>query len=462
MASDGGSVAVLVNDADDLRPVERTRLLAVNWELLPRVARCCSRSCLTNLTEDVVVASAFLGKKFETGLVGCGFVRGEECGSACVWRRVCTSHGVENSLSAAMPWWREMLGVGLVCGLLICIFLWIMRWEGNWDTRRTLLLCLSFVVLSGITLTCGLLAPNGLGVYGGKAKLFFCTGGIPDGFWTNPEYAVYQPSYPPGLVAFALLVDMLSGGCGDWLVQLLGPCALALLVAAIVGRRPSWIMVLATLSFAFSPWSVWLASEFYAEPFAALCLVCGWRKAWACGGRWAWLVVGCAGLFRHEGIAAAVLLWGMTRWFGIPTRARWGDLACVVSLPLAWQVFRFGVAAELPDFVFSRFLDVGTVVVMAKHAIVLITRFWEAGGIVFLLLFAVVCGRKRTACIAGGASVVFLVVACCALAFNRTPHVAWLASNCIPRLILIMFAVTLGSVTITSGRSPHQSRRLCF
>lgn len=450
MVSEDDSVALLVKDDHALRPVERTRLLALNWNLLPRMARPCALSGLGELCEKVIVASAFIGEKAEAELSAHGFCRRQEIGDVCIWRREEVPRGVSNNPSAApLRPWREMLGTCIVCALGILLFAWSSQWEGKWDVRRALVTAVVLGVLSGVTLANGFLAPNGLGVYGGKAKLFFCSSGAPDGFWTNPDYALYQPSYPPGLAILALLVDVLSGGCGDWFVQLLCPCALALLTASIVGNRPSWTMCLAALAFALSPLSVWLASEFYAEPFAALCLVCGWRRIWARGGKRGWLVMGCAGLFRHEGVVAASLLWCATRMFGTSGRVRWDGLACVLGLPLAWQVFRLSVVAELPDFDFRSLPAFGTVAQLSQSAMVSVLCFWEAGGAVFASVLMAALGCARSVCAAGVASTLFLVVMCCVLSFNRTPYFEWMASNCIPRLVWTILAVVLSGVTAT-------------
>ncbi len=449
LVSGDDSVAFLVKDVHALHPVERTRLLAVNWNLLPRVARPCALSDLGGLCEKVIVTSAFLGKDAVAGLFAHGFCRRQEVGDACVWRRGEVPRGACSNPPAAPPrLWREMLGTGIVCALVVLVFAWRARWEGRWDMRRTLVMAVVFAVLSGVTLANGFLAPNGLGVYGGKAKLFFCSGGVPDGFWTNPDYVLYQPSYPPGLAILALVVDVLSGGCGDWFVQLLCPCALALLAASIVGFRPSWTMCLAAFAFALSPVSVWLASEFYAEPFAALCLVCGWRRVWTRGGKRGWLVMGCAGLFRHEGVVAAALLWCATRMFGTSGRVRWDGLACVLGLPLAWQVFRLSVVAELPDFDFRSLPAFETVAQLSQTAMISVLCFWEAGGAVLASALLAAHGCARSVCAAGVASALFLVGMCCALSFNRTSYFEWMASNCIPRLTWTMLAVVLSGVTV--------------
>lgn len=51
-----------------------------------------------------------------------------------------------------------------------------------------------------------LLEPNGLGVYGGKAKLWFLCGGMPSWFMASSGGAVLQPAYPPGTTELAIPV----------------------------------------------------------------------------------------------------------------------------------------------------------------------------------------------------------------------------------------------------------------
>lgn len=51
-----------------------------------------------------------------------------------------------------------------------------------------------------------LLEPNGLGVYGGKAKLWFLCGGMPSWFMASSGGAVLKPAYPPGVTELAIPV----------------------------------------------------------------------------------------------------------------------------------------------------------------------------------------------------------------------------------------------------------------
>jgi hypothetical protein len=73
-------------------------------------------------------------------------------------------------------------------------------------------------------------------------------------FWTSPEFAVCQPSYPPGMVCPAIVSFAVSGGFGESLLQLFVPLAQALLFLEIVGEGPrSPIRSLIALSFVLSP-----------------------------------------------------------------------------------------------------------------------------------------------------------------------------------------------------------------
>ena len=73
----------------------------------------------------------------------------------------------------------------------------------------------------GVTLCHTLSPPNGLGVSGGRAALWLLSGGVPEGFFSDPALATFQPSYPPGLALLTLGAWGAAGGVGEWLTQLL-------------------------------------------------------------------------------------------------------------------------------------------------------------------------------------------------------------------------------------------------
>ena len=93
-----------------------------------------------------------------------------------------------------------------------------------------------FALLAGaLALSHTLVAPNGLGVSGGRAKLMYIAGGMPPEFFTDVARRTLQPAYPPGHALITLGCYGLAGGCGEWLTQLVGVVAGALVFE--IGRE---------------------------------------------------------------------------------------------------------------------------------------------------------------------------------------------------------------------------------
>ena len=187
-----------------------------------------------------------------------------------------------------------------------------------------------FIFAAAAALTHTFLAPGGLGVYGGKAKLIYLSGGIPDGFFTDPAFSSYQPAYPPGLALLTLLSYWISGGCGEWLTQLIplfaASAALWILAsqtcAARGSARPphtrppfasrcaSCFAALWILAAFLDKWTLQMATLYYAEPFVALLALLGWTRLRENRGDWrGWLLLGATGFFKNEGIIILFAIW---------------------------------------------------------------------------------------------------------------------------------------------------------
>ena len=422
-------------DPADPDPVMRARLIALAWEAAPKR--------IVPLSEDdtrfaTVITSSFLGADERTRLQAANYSPAYRNEFATVWTR--ESPAVERVAAARHVSVGEEL-CGLLAALCVMTGLWMIyrRWMGAWPKAGTLALAAAvFAILSVVTLQHGLLAPNGLGVQAGKAKLFWMCGGAPDGFWTDPAFAVCQPGYPPGLTLLALLSFAVSGGCGEHLVQLICPFAVALVFLEIASLIRNWRGTVIAFLFAISPLAVLLASGFYAEPFAALCLVCGIRSV-RCGHiRGGWAIAGCAGLFRPEGLVLVVALGLAMRWSGSRTTVAWRDLPIAAAPSLAWQVFCllsgahvYGFhAAALPDF--SRVLAAGAALGSC------LLRFWLIGGV---LLFSLAFWRRSKVAVVG-------VSAACGAGllmagFNVSEHFQWIVGNVIPRFVWMSLAAPL-------------------
>ena len=97
-----------------------------------------------------------------------------------------------------------------------------------------------FIVYAAFALTHTFVAPTGLGTVGGKAKLLFLSKGFPYGFFTEPSFMLYQPPYPPGGALFLLLGYVISGGCCEWIVQVVNCCLAVLLLGFLLSRSSDW------------------------------------------------------------------------------------------------------------------------------------------------------------------------------------------------------------------------------
>ena len=278
--------ALLCRDAAKPAPVERTRLIALNWELAPVCVRAWNGEGGDSLP-DAVFVSAWSGEAERDRLASLGFSPVAGTGFAAVWRRA-SGDGADDAVRAgprAPSVFREGCGVGAVLLAVAVLVWWTVRGARRPVAGAVAVGLVLFALYAWAALSHRLPAPNGLGVYGGRAKLLLASGGVPDGFWTDPAYGVYQPSYPPGLTLLALAADAVAGGCGDWLVQLLPVGAMTALAVVLLSGTGTWTGRLLVLAVLLSPVSVRLAAEFHAEPFAALCLVAGGRLLRDHGGR---------------------------------------------------------------------------------------------------------------------------------------------------------------------------------
>ena len=439
--------ALLCHDAANPAPVERTRLIALDWELAPVCVRAWDGEGDGSIP-DVVFTSAWSGEAERDRLAALGFspVAGNEF--AAVWRRgpgdgetdaVRTGPGAPSAL-------REGCGVGAVLLAVAVLVWWTVRGTRGPVAGTVEVGLALFALYACAALSHRLPAPNGLGVYGGKAKLLLASGGVPDGFWTDPAYGVYQPSYPPGLALLALAADVVAGGCGDWLVQLLPVGAMAALAVVLLSGAGTWTGRLLVLAVLLSPVSVRLAAEFYAEPFAALCLVAGGRLLLYRGGRAGWWVAGCAGLFRFEGALWAVLLWMVSC---CPTR-RWrgavGALAACLLPCAVWWMVCLCAGGRVPDWNFAGVPSLANI----RHAGGLCLRglvasFPGFGCVAWALALSALPSARRPGMPAGVWAPLSGLAALCALwGFYAGPDPAWAQGMAVPRQVWLAAVLSVG------------------
>ena len=215
---------------------------------------------------------------------------------------------------------------------------------------------------AALTLSHTFSAPNGLGVNGGRAALWYLARGVPDGFWTAPAFETFQPSYPPGLALLTLGVFVLTGGPSEWAVQLLGTLPFVLCLALLLRKARrldggvAWAASLWLFALFFNGTVLNMASLFYSEGWMLLCILGGLsaldaddrpapRATWR-----GWLFVGLSGLFKNEGILFTALLFAAR---AIETRRTLRDAPAFLAglaPALAWLAITRALGASLPDY----------------------------------------------------------------------------------------------------------------
>ena len=231
-----------------------------------------------------------------------------------------------------------------------------------------------FAFLSFLALTHTFTTPNGLAVIGGKAKLWYLSGGFPSGYFTDSAWRLTEPAYPPGMASLVLGCYAMAGGCGEWLTQLVGCAAMAVLLGAVLdgccrnsefGRFARVVAAIWILSLFLDPVPLKMGSLLYPEPLMALCVVIGWRRVWRDGHRedWmGWFLLGASGWFKNEGVVFAIAAWLVRLAFVVfsdrlPNRSKFqaaarlvSALAIALALPVAWHAGVRMAGGGLNDF----------------------------------------------------------------------------------------------------------------
>ena len=439
----GERLAVFCGNADCLSPVDRSRILAVSWERAPSpLAAVDGKSDLKSV--DCVISSYWHPRQAAERLENCGFSVVSTNEYTKTWRRGGTTVPEPSGPGSAVSPYREVasLVAELALYLVCCRFLLCLKpGEGGWAALVSSVVVA--VVLGSVALSHPLLAPNGLGTYGGKAKLLFESGSIPGEFLASAGGMALQPSYPPALTALAYVHFALSGGCSDRLVQMIVVFAMAILSFAMLRKASTpWLAVPVAL-FCLSPVAARMASGFYAEPFAALALLLGWRIATE--GRLAAgsLVMGLAGLFRPEaGIVAAFFAAGSA---SCGFRRKLLAVAAAASPSLAWFAASMALGyGAVPDW------SLGAGPRLGQAAIAMLVEAKAFGLFVMPIAALALLVRPRLEMrLLGGAAralfpaVLLMAAIPFACAFYAGPHAAWMMENTIPRLVWYVFAIPL-------------------
>lgn len=300
----GEEIGYLVENPLDIRPIDRTRIIHMNWEVAP--------GAITPITiEEIgewrgaIVCPANAMSQIESCYEQNGFAIMAHNEFAALRARSELFVEPRESHSEAKGTIEGILGVTVALAALF-IFWHLARVRLPHHPILFFAALTVFVALSSVALQFGLTAPNGLATYAGKARLFILAHGIPDGFWSSCAYSVYQPSYPLAMVVFAFVAFGVSGSFDVFWLQLFVPFVLSLIFVELSGRRLVAFMLAA--SYVLCPLAIKLAIGFYAEPLCALVLILGWKNLRVGKPAVGWMLIGMAGLVRHEGLLVAVTL----------------------------------------------------------------------------------------------------------------------------------------------------------
>ncbi len=445
-----------------LQPAERSIHITLSWAASPRPVRFGNADGFGGA--GAIVASRFRRVEFP------GFWRVAENDCAALWLKEGVAPKNEDSPPSVSPA-REAVGVGVV-GLLVLAFgcFAVRGGGGSIDWGAWFCAAIVLVIAGGLALTHTFIAPTGLGVWGGKAKLLFLCGGLPDGFFTDPARAPLQPAYPPGLTLLTLLAYAVSGGCGEWFTQLVVVFAASALCALLCSRTESWAARLWVLAALLTPLSLRMASLYYAEPFVAFLVLAGWMRIRRGRGVLSgWILIGAAGLFKNEGIVLCLVCWAALRLTDGRRTAPLRGLLAALVLPCAWQVGCRLMGGTLYDFAAPwqpDFACLWTAAVFASRAAFL--RPWDyafAWSFAALLLafapfrrlFAAKCADERGLRAAAVAACSALVSFVYVLSLSRAPDFDWHLSTALPRLLWIPSLLLLVEIAALCSHAEPQS-----
>ena len=205
-----GRLALLCSDARGITPIERSRLVAMTWERAPApIATVAAKGDLKEV--DVVLASRWIPRPAQEWLGEAGFSVSATNEFVCTWSGA-GAVGRDAEVGAPrVSRAREILALAVELALMLFAVVLVSPLR-NIGKRQIAAATLVAVAMGAVALSHPLLAPNGLGVYGGKAKLLYECGGSPESFLNSAGGMALQPSYPPGLTLLADLHFLLSGG----------------------------------------------------------------------------------------------------------------------------------------------------------------------------------------------------------------------------------------------------------
>lgn len=438
-----GSLALLCADVHNISPVERSRMVAMSWERAPApIATVAAKGDLKEV--DVVLASRWIPRPAQEWLGEAGFSVSATNEFVCTWSGA-GAVGRDAEVGAPrVSRAREILALAVELALMLFAVVLVSPLR-NIGKRQIAAATLVAVAMGAVALSHPLLAPNGLGTYGGRARLLYECGGIPSAFLESAGGSVLQPSYPPGLALLAYLHFALSGGCGDRLVQMIVVFALSLVCLSMTRRAEKWTDAIPAALFCLSPVAVRMAAGFYAEPSAALMLLAGMdrvRRGCMCSGC---LVMGFAGLFRPEaGIVAAAFAAGACALRG-DVREKLSAIVLSLAPAVLWIVVRKWLGyGGVPDWDFRAAPNLGHVAYAAWcEARTLGVQVLPIAATALLVRpFRMTFMRNEVLATIVPTALLLLAIPL-ACAFHTSPHAQWMIDNTIPRLLWYVFAVPL-------------------
>lgn len=353
--------------------------------------------------------------------------------------------------SAAWVW----LGTGIAAMLAFVPFQGNTTQRGRFRTLPFLFLLAGFFALSFLALSHTFPTPNGLGVYGGKAKMLYLLRGIPSGFFTASTYSTLQPVYPPGLTSLTLGTYAVSGICGEWITQLLSVIFFYGLIRLLLARcsyvNAVWIMLLLSI-----PEALRMTSCFYAEPLLALFFFTGieWidQSEAVLIHRFGWILTGACGWIKMEGVLYFFAFWLAVRLVKGRQCADIFDLVSSLLLPTVWYLSVRLLGGYPPDYAMPWCPDLSK----AYAALIEIVRLSFATPWRFAFVFPVftiaymfqrknekikICGCFLLLCVVGFAAIFSL---------SRAQEFGWHLRS-LERLLWIPSLLTLRMLTRKTG-----------
>jgi hypothetical protein len=436
-----GKLALLCRDTSRISPVDRSRLIAMTWERIPELVIAVDSQCDLNEI-DVILSSKWITSSMVEWLKNNQFTISEETEYVSIWAKPNTIQRNVCKHKSLTSYIREIFALCFEFSLMFIVFV---RLIGVRDVNKVHLIIAGVLsaLLGLAAISHPLLSPNGLGVYAGKAKLLYEFGGIPKTFLESVGGEVIQTLYPPGLTLLTYMHFLLSGGCGDRIVQLLVVFAMVLICLLMVQRVKTFSSAMIVILFCLSPITVRMSSGFYAEPFVALMLLVGWVKI-----REGRLFLGCflmglAGLFRLEaGIVATIFSIG-AGVFSLRVRDKViGSFLSLLPLLVWLSIASWCEYRNVSDWNFSSLPKIDNIVYAAWCEIKALVLY----ALPIIVIHFFYCSRKSLMCRENVFSIlpmlILLLLTTLACGFCTSPYASWMMDNTIPRLLWYTFGQT--------------------